>query len=61
VSNIPKEAEERVTRAVAAARRGERGVEKCWFCDGMIHVSIVGTYVVFTCPCKKSAGFLHGI
>ncbi|AEI67983.1 hypothetical protein MYMAC_004405 [Corallococcus macrosporus DSM 14697] len=47
-------------------REGQVPNEKCVYCGGLIQV--VGappggpfTQFYFTCPCKKSSGFLKGI
>lgn len=62
----PKEAEERVHAAIQAFRQGKTPDQKCYFCDGLINVAGSppgGPYTsyFFTCPCKKSSGFLRGL
>jgi hypothetical protein len=62
----PSPAEQRVLRAIEEFKAGKPPSQKCYFCDGVIEVSggpPGGPYTqfVFTCPCKKSSGFLKGI
>jgi len=64
---IPEEeARMPIDRAIAAFRRGEQPEETCAFCQGAIQVDGGPpggpyTFVVFTCPCKMSAGFFKGM
>jgi len=63
---VENEAEETILRAVRASREGKEVEEKCLFCGGRIQVTgdpPGGPYtlVYFTCPCKKSAGYLKGL
>jgi hypothetical protein len=62
----PKEAEERVYAAIQELREGKPPTQKCYFCDGLIKVAGAppgGPYTsyFFSCPCKKSSGFLRGL
>ena len=55
-----------VLRAIQQYKEGNVPNEKCVYCGGVILVDGSprgGPYVsfVFTCPCKKSEGFLKGI
>ncbi len=62
----PKEAADLVHAAIQMYRQGKVPDQKCWFCDGTIKVDGAppgGPYTsyYFTCPCKKSSGFLRGL
>lgn len=63
----PSPPEEPVLRAIRALQEGRQPDEKCYFCGGRIEM--IGappdgppyTQFYFTCPCKKTSGFLKGI
>jgi hypothetical protein len=62
----PKEAWERIEKAIDQFREGKTPDQHCFFCNGLIRVGGAppgGPYTsyMFTCPCKKSAGFLRGL
>jgi hypothetical protein len=56
---IPAEAFERVRQAMLAFRQGKPDAVPCWFCGEPIQAAGSKTYVVVTCPCKKTTGHMH--
>ncbi len=65
MSHIKPE-EEPVLRAIRAVKEGKTPQERCVFCGGRIEVEGAPpggpfSQFYFTCPCKKSSGFLRGL